>query len=283
MNFEKFWRSTGIAACRIARNRASSTSASFCLKGGDAFAASLAICIFAAPVAAMLVPRLYESQVVLEIGSLGFDRPVLEPAETVVERLRTEYEVGNNNRVRISGPFVSDVRTSRQAKNYVTITAAGRDAEEAQKMLETVVAKLLREHRTLMQSGLVGAGLQLALLDEQIARAQQDLSAIDARVQKAVVSNRSTEVMALLSDKHRLMQQQVTLEQLKVKTQAEIAEAEARATRIVKAPTVPTSPSGWGLPLYLVLGLVAGLALGILAALAGELIAALRAQRALVE
>lgn len=150
-------------------------------------------------------------------------------------------------------------------------------------MLETVVAKLLREHRTLMQSGLVGAGLQLALLDEQIARAQQDLSAIDARVQKAVVSNRSTEVMALLSDKHRLMQQQVTLEQLKVKTQAEIAEAEARATRIVKAPTVPTSPSGWGLPLYLVLGLVAGLALGILAALAGELIAALRAQRALVE
>lgn len=241
------------------------------------FLIALIVGILAGLAVASLTPRYYESRAVIGIGRLGLDRPVLEPAEIVVERLRDQYNIGKSRQP----PFLADVSVSRGSKDLVVAIAAGQTPDQAHDFLSHVVDRLAADHRELTQQGLLAARMRIELFSRQLAQFKEDLTNIEKRIRQALTYGVASEAMALTVEKNRLNEQVAEIEQLRIKAKAEVAEAEVRSTKSVHGPTAERKLAGWNPVIYVLGGLVAGFVLGLLAALVQELLVAVREQHAL--
>ncbi|WP_096461098.1 hypothetical protein [Sulfurifustis variabilis] len=228
-------------------------------------------------------PTFYESRAVVEIGQLGFNRPFFEPTESVVERLREVYRVGERSDGSVNPPFLSDVRISKQAKNFIILTAAGPEPERARDFLQSVLGRLFTEHEALREQALLASRMQIDLLEKQIDRFRSDVQALERRVQQAMRKGMATGAMTLSLDKNRLIEQQAELEQQRIRIRAEIAEGESKPTRAIRDPSLPSTTAGSRPSLYAFIGLVAGLAAGILAVLIFEFVLVVRQKQALLK
>ncbi len=260
--------------------------ADFCLlilRRKGIFMATVGTCLAIGLAIGLTRPAFYESRAVVENGQLGFNRPFFEPTESVVERLREVYRVGERNVASVDEPFLSDARISKQAKNFVILTAAGSQPEQTRDFLQSVLDRLVTEHEALREKALLASRMQIDLLEKQIDGFRSDVKALDRRVQEAMQKGMATGAMTLSFDKNRLIEQQAELEQQRMRIQAEIAEGESKPTRAIRSPSLPSTTAGTRPSLYAVIGLVAGLAAGILAVLIVEFVQVVRQKQTLLK
>lgn len=243
-----------------------------------AFISGFLIPILLALVIAVSTPQLFESRTVIQVGQLGPSRPLLESPEGTAERLREEHGVSEEESVRHT-PFLKNVRVDRQAKNFLTLTAIGKDAVEAHQFLQEVVDRLVAEHTEKLNGALHAVRLRLMLLREQIERSQSALKTMESRMQDATKKGITSEAVILSVEKGRVLEHISKLEQQKVSAEAEILEIRAAPTRLVVGPTLPTGSTGMSRRVILFLGFLCGIAGGVVAVLVTNFVVALNSRR----
>lgn len=221
-------------------------------------------------------PTLYETRVIIQVGQFGPDKAVLEPAESVAERLKAQYSRDYySDEEAAASLYLKEVKVNKNAKQLFTAVAVGKEPRQAEQFLKKIVDKLLAEHGAQMETVLAADRMLLQALSSQVREARSDIKVAEQRAEQAVRQGRSTEATALTVEKSRLGEHAAKLDQKRTEAQARLAEFESKGTRVIRGPTT-AKPAGMGPWIYALLGALGGFVAGIVVALFVELFSATR-------
>ncbi len=233
----------------------------------------------------------YESRAVIGIGQVGQVGQVgqagqagqagqVETPQLLVQRLKEEYRVKDESEGEQKFPLVKDVKTMEKSlPNGVEIIAQAYSAQEAQKFLVDVAAKVIKQHQKLFDLARTEQQRQLDSLQNEHDRIEQALALIEHRVSSLVGSEASLAGLLTLQ-KDLLLQRLPQIEQQQTVVRLAMSELQSRPTVLLRQPTLPINPVKPKPGLYLALATVLGLMLGIFGAFFAEFIGKTRARMA---
>ena len=226
----------------------------------------------------LIVKPVYESRTVLGIGQIGPMGAVgpLETPQLLVQRLKEEYRVKDQSEGETILPAVKDVKTMEKTlPNGVEIFAQAHDAQDAQKFLAEVVAKVIKRHQKLFDLGRSEQNRQLESLQKESERIEQALALIEHRI-SALVNNEASLAGLLTLQKDLLLQRLPQIAQQQNTLRLAMSELQSTPTFALRQPTLPMMPVTPKPVLYMVLAGVVGLMLGIFWAFFAEFIRKVR-------
>jgi len=224
----------------------------------------------------VLMPPVYESRAVVQIGHVGgigkegAVTPV-EPSGVLVERLNEEYRVNDASEGKREFPMVANVAINKGQQDIVTITARAHSVEDAQRYLATVVGKVQREHEQWLQEAVKQQHTRLNLLIERMALAHQHMQALDESIAKLKMNN-PLQAAVLLQEKSKFFQELSSMEQEQAVLNVSVSRLQTLSTRFLREPTTPISPERPRPVLYLSLALIIGVMLGAMAVFIAEFV-----------
>ncbi len=224
----------------------------------------------------------YESRVVLGIGQVVQMGQVVqvEASQLLVQRLKEEYRVKDESEGEQKFPTIKEVKTMEKSlPNGVEIIAQAYEAQEAQKFLVDVAAKVIKKHQTLFDIGRTEQQRQLESLQNEHDRIEQALSLIEHRVSSLVGSEASLAGLLTLQ-KDLLLQRMPQIEQQQIAVRLAMSELQSRPTTLLRQPTLPARSVKPKPALYLALAAVLGLMLGVFGAFFAEFVGKARARMA---
>jgi uncharacterized protein involved in exopolysaccharide biosynthesis len=242
----------------------------------------LAVTITTAAVAgiiAFVIPSVFDSRAVIQIGQIGHiirpDRPedsvqaqfrYIERPQVLVERLKQAYRVGERNPP-TPLPRVESVEPvdRNNASGLVEITARAYSAEEGQAFLRQVTGEVLEHHRTLFRhvtelhrDERVRLAAAATGMREEIARLNKELGRASSK------SDAFTALM--LMEKARRFSELNALENEILEADLLLSPANSYESRLILEPTLRRSPAWPNRVLIVALTAAAGLFLGMLLA-----------------
>jgi len=224
----------------------------------------------------VLMPPVYESRAVVQIGHVGGigkdggSTPV-EQAGVLVERLNEEYRVNDMSEGKREFPLVANVALNKGQQDIVTITARAHSVDEAQHYLTTVIGKVQREHEQWLQEAVKQQRTRLDLLIDRTTLAHQHMSALDENIAK-LKANNPLQVAVLLQEKSKFFQELSSMEQEQAVLNVSVSRLQTLSTRFLREPTTPISPERPRPVLYLSLALIIGVMLGAMAVFIAEFV-----------
>ncbi|MBI2779679.1 MAG: hypothetical protein HYX62_07865 [Gammaproteobacteria bacterium] len=224
----------------------------------------------------------YESRAVLGIGQVVQMGQVVqvEASQLLVQRLKEEYRVKDDSEGEQKFPMIKEVKTMEKSlPNGVEIIAQAYEAQEAQKFLVDVAAKVIKKHQTLFDIGRTEQQRQLESLQNEHDRIEQALSLIEHRVSSLVGSEASLAGLLTLQ-KDLLLQRLPQIEQQQIAVRLAMSELQSRPSVLLRQPTLPIKPVKPKPALYLALATVLGLMLGVFGAFFAEFVGKTRARMA---
>lgn len=224
----------------------------------------------------VLMPPVYESRTVIQIGHVGgigkegTATPVEAPG-VLVERLNEEYRVNDVTEGKREYPLVANVALNKGQTDIVTITARAHSVDDAQHFLTTVVGKVQREHEQWLQEAVKQQHARLDSLGDRITMAHQHMQALDQSIAKLKGSN-PLQVTVLLQEKGKFLQELPTMEQEQALLALSLSRLQTLPTRFLREPTTPIAPERPRPVLYLALALIIGVMLGAMAVFIAEFV-----------
>ncbi len=236
----------------------------------------LLVAIAAAVALIFLMPTVYESRAVIQIGhvgGIGKEGGVtsVEPPGVLVERLNEEYRVNDVTEGKREYPMVANVALNKGQADIVTITARAHSVEDAQHYLAGVVAKVQREHEQWLQEAVKQQHSRLDVLGDRMTLAHQHMQALNESIVRLKVSN-PLQAAVLLQEKSKFLQELPSMEQEQALLTLSLSRLQTVPTRFLREPTAPISPERPRPVLYLALALIIGVMLGLMAVFITEFV-----------
>jgi len=224
----------------------------------------------------VLMPPVYESRVVVQIGHVGGvgkdgGATPVEPPGVLVERLNEEYRVNDVSEGKREYPLIASVSVNKGQTDIVTVTARAHTVEEARAYLATVVGKVQHEHDQLWQEVTSQQHARLDLITERAQRLRQQLQSLSDTLSALKSSNPAQSAM-LAQEKGKLLQEIPVLEEEQSALSLSLSRLQTLPTRLLRQPTTPTSPERPRPVLYLSLALIIGVMLGAMAVFITEFV-----------
>ena len=240
------------------------------------FLGIVAVAIAIAIALIVLMPPVYESRAVVQIGhvgGIGKEGGVtsVEPPGVLIERLNEEYRVNDVSEGKREFPLIANVALNKGQQDIVTITARAHSVEDAQRYLATVVGKVQREHAQWLQEAVNQQHTRLDLLGERMKLSNQHMQALNESIAKLKVSN-PLQAAVLLQEKSKFLQELPSMEQEQALLTLSLSRLQTLSTRFLREPTSPTSPERPRPVLYLSLALIIGIMLGTMAVFIAEFV-----------
>ena len=224
----------------------------------------------------VLMPPVYESRAVVQIGHVGGigkegGITSVEPSGVLVERLNEEYRVNDTSEGKRDFPLIANVALNKGQQDIVTITARAHSIEDAQRYLTTVVGKIQREHEQWMQEAVKQQHTRLDLLGDRMTLSHQHMQALNDSIAKLKSSN-PLQAAVLLQEKSKFLQELPSMEQEQALLNLSLSRLQTLPTRFLREPTSPISPERPRPVLYLSLALIIGVMGGIMAVFIAEFV-----------
>lgn len=214
--------------------------------------------------ASFFVPEVYESRGVIQVGRVMESNSLVEPTETLVERLKEQYRVGDSSEGAAQLPFLKSVRINRADKGMIVVTAYGRTEVEAQAFLNGLANKVLKDHHGVFNRSMGIAEEHLAHLNQQLEMMNQQVVNLSARVTEIGKRDIASAVL-LTAERSELLNQIARTQQQRYVLLSSMEEA--RPSALIRKPTLPTHRVAPMRLFYVVIGGFIALVVGILVAL----------------
>jgi hypothetical protein len=244
------------------------------------FLAVFGAVVVATAILIAVIPRVYESRAVLQIGSVG-NLGVLEQPQVLVERLIQQYRV-DDTRIERPLPRIESVSTKKEQGEIVTIVAQGRTAESARDYLSQVVAEIIERHERIQAENAALLRQRQEVLTERVKQSRELLETL-GRTAEAIKHSDSRNVTILLQEKTGLARELPQVESDLGTVRASLLGTQTYGTRPLREPTLAESPIRPRPVLYGALGVVVGGMLGLFAVFASSFREKLRERRALLD
>ena len=220
----------------------------------------------------LVMPR-YKVDTILEVGLM--EEFIPEPPNQLVEKI----ENGNYNeaiKTKLNIEKLPKIKTSSpKDTRLVVISITSSNPEQAKKILEELENLILKEHQEKFN-------IQKKILLDSKKRIENKISSLEN--EKKILEekvNYFTNLMATSPSptyQFLLTEAKENLEKKKSEIESQHLQLNAlerklnsyQATRVIKAPTIPLTPTGPGLGVNIIIGLVLGLFAGIFSAFAIE-------------
>ena len=217
---------------------------------------------------------IYESRSVLVIGRVA---PVgqLEPAQTMIQRLRETYKVDDSSEGRRELPFVKDVDlASKATPDAIEVTVWGNSAAQSQSFLRGVIEKILREHKNLFDIGMSEQNKLLDSLQNNRKEIQGALAEARKKISQPQIDPSISGLLALEMDK--LTSQLFDIDQKESLLRLSMSELQSEGTEVIKQPTLPVRPVNPKKALFMAIAIAIGLILGIIMVFIAEFLKKIR-------
>ncbi|MDZ7662784.1 hypothetical protein [Thiohalophilus sp.] len=211
----------------------------------------------------LLAKPVYESRAVVKIGQVGSVGPVEEVA-VLGQRLSAEH------------PALTAVEHgSGEAQNVLTLIVTADDRETAREDINTIVDKLLEEHRSRFHAMQTPLRQRRDALGIRLADYRQQLNELDIQVSR-LRSEQPVQAAVLMIEKGNVTRAIPELEDKLAELEQALGEPQTVRTRVLGEPTTTETPIKPRSALIITLSIVSGLILGMVAAFLAKLIARAR-------
>jgi capsular polysaccharide biosynthesis protein len=233
------------------------------------------LCVMAATLYSLVTTPIYESQAVVLVGKTPATGPLENPDE-LIQRLRQAYRVGDDTEGAREMPYVEAISLNkREADHVVTITARAETPQQASQFLQTVIDKLMEEHRVHFEQAAALIKSHLLSLTSQTEAFQSQIALIQAEMDQVREVN-PVQASVLAVESGKLMAQLPALEQRRNQLQLDLLDSRSYASQLLRSPTVAAKPVQPRPKLNIAIALVLGVMLGVFGAFFAEFLHAAR-------
>lgn len=211
----------------------------------------------------LFIAPTYESRAVLQVGYIRANMPI-EPIEGFIERLKEEHRETDKSGRSAHAPFLKDVRSNRNSKALIVLTAQGGDPSATRDFLGGVTAAALESHNTAFHRWVDTLQTRLKLTQKQLDDLNAQSQSLTTRA-KSVAKQDAAAALVLMTEKTELLNQIVKVDQQRFEVLS--MSKEAIPSTIVRKPTISSTPVAPSSSLYLATGAFIGLIVGIFVAL----------------
>lgn len=219
---------------------------------------------------AFLLPPVYESRAVLEVGhysdlgtpgSAGASLREIEPVSLLIDRLRQEYRVGRA----MPGLVYVERPDRNNPTQLVELRAHGRTAAQSREALEPVVDTVIEEHRRASDAIVATQRREYDRVASVVDQLKAELGQTSERLRRGTNADLTWAVLRL--DRSRLLGELNEAQRQLAQLEILMSGPYARQTRAIVPPAVDDAPVKPKRAFIMVLAGVASLAAGLFVAL----------------